>query len=70
MFSDPYNHLQPSLHDFDFHAVQFEASRTRTILHKCPAVDKLIYRTAIAPLPSDIQGAVFGVSTLSIADQS
>ena len=70
MFSDPYNHLQPSLHDFGFHAVQFEASRTRTILHECPAVDKLIYRTAVASLPNDVQGAVYGVSTFSIADQA
>ena len=70
MFSDPYNHLQPSLHDFAFHAVQLEASRTRTVLQQCPAVDKLVYRAALAPLPNDIQGSVFGVSTLSIADQA
>ena len=30
---------------------------------------KFIVRSAVAPLPADIQGAVIGVSTLSIADQ-
>ena len=33
MLTDPYNHLQLSLHDFAFHAVQLEASRIRTVLH-------------------------------------
>ena len=69
MLTDPYNQLQPSLHDFAAHAVQLEASRNRTVLHDCPRIDKHIYRSSVASLPADIQGAVYGVSTLSIADQ-
>ena len=69
MLTDPYNNLQPSLHAFALHAIQAEAECNRTALHGCPQVDGHIYREAVAPLSADMRGAVFGVATLSIADQ-
>ena len=69
MLTDPYNRLRPSLHAFAFCAVQVDAERNRSVLQGCPWVDGHIYREATAPLPADVKGAVFGVATLSIADQ-
>ena len=69
LLTEPYNHLILALQGFAFQAIQYQASCTRTVLQDCPRIDKHIYRSSVAVLPVGIQGAVYVVATLSIADQ-
>ena len=39
MLTDPYNHLQPSLHDLALNAIHAEAERNRSALQGCPQID-------------------------------
>ena len=69
VLTDPYDHLQPALQDLAFQAVQYDPARNRTVLHDCPRFDRHIHRSSVAAVPADTQEAVYGASTLSIADQ-
>ena len=70
MLTDPYNHLQPALHEFALRAVHTDAERSRTVLHGCTQIDGQIFKEAAATLSADVRGAAYGVATLSVADQS
>ena len=57
MLTDPFNHLQPALHEIALRAIHADAEQSRTVLKGCTQVDGQIFKEAIATLAADIRGA-------------
>ena len=70
LMSDPYHHVCAALSTFAPSAVHSLVAPDRTVLHEWPAIDAQIYKEAAKSLEPDQRVAVFGISTVSIADQA
>ena len=64
------NHLQPSLFALASRVVHSLVAADRIVVCDCPSIDSQVYNADAKMLEPATRGAVFGISTLSIADQS
>ena len=70
VMSDPFQHIRPSLHTLAARVAHSLVAPQRTVLQHCPSIDQQIFHAAAQPLAPAIKGAVYGVATLSVVDQS
>ena len=70
ILSDPFNHVQAALPILAARVVHSQVALSRTVLQDCPAIDAQLYSEACKTLTPDQRGIMFGISTLSIADQA
>ena len=69
LITDPYHHVCSALSALASRVVHTLVVVDRTVLQECPAIDAQIYKEAAKSLEPAQRGAIFGISTLSIADQ-
>ena len=70
ILSDPYHHVRAAIPTLAACVVHSLFAAGRTVLQDCPAVDAQLYKEATKALEPDQPGFVFGIATLSIADQT
>ena len=70
LITDLYHHVCSALSVLAARVVHSFVASDRTVLNDCPAIDPQVYHEAAKMLEPSEKGVVYGIATLSVADQS